>query len=421
MGALADNKPRMIDLDPSQVPLAEIDVSQAELYENEAHGPFFARLRAEAPVHYCANSRFGPYWSVTRFNDIVEVEKNHEIFSSEPNILLSDQPEDFDLQSFIVMDPPRHERERGAVQGVVAPMNLKALEPVIRERVQLILDDLPLGETFDWVDRVSIELTTQMLATLFDFPFENRRKLTHWSDIAIATPELTGSFKITEEQRRIELGECFETFAALWQERADRPPTNDLISMLAHAEGTRDLITRPMDFLGTLILLIVGGNDTTRNSISGGVVALNQFPAEYEKLRDNPALIPNMVSEIIRWQTPIVHMRRRATRDTELGGQRIGKDEKVVMWYISGNRDAEVIRDPNTLIIDRERARHHLSFGFGIHRCMGNRVAEMQLRVTWEEIMRRFRYVELVGKPVRLCSNFIHGYSELPVRLHPLN
>ena len=190
----------MIDLDPSQVPLAQIDVSQAELCENEAHWPLFARLRAEAPVHYCADSRFGPYWSVTRFNDIVELEKDHEIFSSEPNILLSDQPENFELQSSIAMDPPRHERERGAVQGVVAPMNLKALEAVIRERVQLILDDLPLGETFDWVDRVSIELTTQMLVTLFDFPFEDRRKLTHWSDIAIATPEPTGSFKITEEQ-----------------------------------------------------------------------------------------------------------------------------------------------------------------------------------------------------------------------------
>jgi len=409
----------MIDLDAAEVPLDQIDMSQAELYEHDAHWPFFDRLRAEAPVHYCADSQFGPYWSVTRFDDIVHVEKNHEIFSSEPNILLADQPEDFEIQSFIAMDPPGHEIDRSAVQGVVAPTNLKVLEPIIRERVQQILDELPIGETFDWVDRVSIELTTQMLATLFDFPFEDRRKLTYWSDIAVGTPELTGSFKVTEEQRRIELGHCLEAFATLWRERASRPQGNDLISMLVHTEGTRDMISDPMRFLGTILLLIVGGNDTTRNSITGGVVALNQFPDQYEKLRHNPALIPNMVSEIIRWQTPVLHMRRRATEDTELAGQRIKKNDKVVMWYISGNRDASVIKDPNALIIDRERARHHTAFGFGIHRCMGNRLAEMQLKIVWEEIMRRFSHVEVVGEPVRLCSNFIHGYTELPVRLHP--
>jgi len=409
----------MIDLDASQVPIDQIDVSQAELYENDAHWPFFERLRKEAPIHYCANSAFGPYWSVTRFEDIVHVDKNHEIFSSEPGVLLADQPEDFEFQSFITMDPPRHEVDRGAVQGVVAPTNLKLLESIIRERVRLILDDLPVGETIDWVDRVSIELTTQMLATLFDFPFDDRRKLTYWSDIAIATPELTGSFKITEEQRRIELGHCAEAFAALWQERV-RTPGNDLISMLAHGEGTRDMISDPMRFLGTILLLIVGGNDTTRNSISGGVVGLNQFPDQFEKLRQNTKLIPNMVSEIIRWQTPVIHMRRRATRDTELGGQQIKKDDKVVMWYVSGNRDAEVIKDPERLIIDRERARHHVAFGFGIHRCMGNRLAEMQLKIAWEEILRRFSRIEVVGEPVRLCSNFIRGYSELPVRLHPV-
>ena len=408
----------MIDLDPAQVPIDQIDVSQAELYEQDAHWPFFEPLREEAPVHYCADSAFGPYWSATRFEDIVHVDKNHEIFSSQPTILLADQPEDFELESFIAMDPPRHEVERGAVQPVMAPANLKALEPVIRARVQQILDELPIGETFDWVDRVSIELTTQMLATLFDFPFEERRKLTYWSDIAVATPELTGSFKVTEEQRRAELGECVKAFAGLWQERASKPPGNDLISMLAHADGTRDMISRPMDFLGTLLLLIVGGNDTTRNSISGGVVALNEFPEQFEKIRNDPALIPNMVSDVIRWQTPVIHMRRRATQDTELKGQLIKKDDKVVMWYVSGNRDPDVIKEPHRLDVERERARHHVAFGFGIHRCMGNRLAEMQLKIAWEEIAQRFKQIEIVEAPVRLCSNFIRGYSELQVRLH---
>ncbi len=405
---------------PEDIPLDQIDVSDPSLYESDRHWPFFARLRAEDPVHYQKESPFGPFWSVTRFNDIQYVDKHHEIFSSEPTVLLGDQPEDFTFVNFIQSDPPLHDEQRRAVQDVVAPRNLAELEPLIRERMQSILDGLPVGETFNWVDRVSIELTTQMLATLFDFPFEDRRLLTRWSDVAIATPELTGSEAVTEDQRRAEMADCLAYFTRLWHEREKQEPSFDLISMLIHGESTKDIINKPMEFLGTLLLLIIGGNDTTRNSISGGVVALNQNPAEYDKLRANPALIPNMVSEIIRWQTPLSHMRRTAKVDTELAGKHIRKGDKVVMWYVSGNRDPDVIDRPDEFIIDRPHARHHLSFGFGIHRCMGNRLAEMQLRIVWEEIQKRFAFVELVGEPVRVRSNFVRGYSEVPVRVHPL-
>ncbi len=406
--------------DPADVPLEEIDVSDPQLFEHDTLWGFFERLRKESPVHYTNSRDFGPFWSVTRFDDIQYVDKHHEIFSSEPTVVLGDQPEDFAFVNFIQSDPPIHDEQRKAVQNVVAPRNLAELEPIIRQRVQTILDDLPVGETFNWVDRVSIELTTQMLATLFDFPFEDRRLLTHWSDVAIATPELTGSDSVTEEYRREEMGKCLEYFTRLWRERENQPLKFDLVSMLAHGESTKGMINRPMEFIGNLMLLIIGGNDTTRNSISGGVVALNQNPDEYQKLRDNPELIPNMVSEIIRWQTPLSHMRRTAKVDTELGGHQIKKGEKVVMWYISGNRDAEAIDRPDEFIIDRANARHHLSFGFGIHRCMGNRLAEMQLRIVWEEILKRFHTVEVVGEPVRVRSNFVRGYSELPVRVHPL-
>jgi cytochrome P450 len=406
--------------DPAAVPLAEIDVSDASLYEADVHWGFFERLRREAPVHYLKDSPFGPFWSVTRFDDIQYVDKHHEVFSSEPTVILGDQPEDFTVVNFIQSDPPVHDEQRRAVQDVVAPRNLAEMEPLIRSRVQSILDGLPVGETFNWVDRVSIELTTQMLATLFDFPFHDRRMLTHWSDVAIATPEMTGSDGITEERRREELGECLAYFTKLWRERENQPQKFDLISMLVHGESTKDMINKPMEFLGNLLLLIIGGNDTTRNSISGGVVALNQNPGEYQKLRDNPKLIPNMVSEIIRWQTPLSHMRRTAKVDTELRGQQIKAGDKVVMWYTSGNRDPEAIDRPDEFVIDRPNARHHLSFGFGIHRCMGNRLAEMQLRIVWEEITQRFHTVELVGAPVRVRSNFIRGYSDLPVRVHPL-
>ncbi len=404
--------------DPQDVPLDQIDVSDPTLFESDRLWGFFERLRNEAPVHYLKDSFFGPFWSVTRFADIQFVDKHHETFSSEPTVLLGDQPEDFTLINFIQSDPPLHDEQRRAVQDVVAPRNLTELEPIIRERVQNILDGLPVGDTFNWVDEVSIELTTQMLAILFDFPFEDRRLLTHWSDVAIATPELTGSDAVTEEERRVEMGVCLDYFTRLWREREHQPPKFDLISMLIHDENTKDMVDNPMEYLGNLLLLIIGGNDTTRNSISGGVVALNQNPDQYQKLRENLSLIPNMVSEIIRWQTPLAHMRRTAKVDTELGGKQIKEGDKVVMWYVSGNRDPEAIDRPDEFIIDRPNARHHLSFGFGIHRCMGNRLAEMQLRVVWEEISKRFHTVELVGEPVRVRSNFVRGYSDLPVRVH---
>jgi cytochrome P450 len=294
-------------------------------------------------------------------------------------------------------------------------MNLAQLEATIRSRAATILDLLPLDETFNWVDLVSIELTTQMLATIFDFPFEDRRKLTYWSDMA-TSGELGGG-PTPEPVRRKALLECLDYFTRLRDERVQEDPKPDLLSMLAHGKDTQNM--PPMEFLGNLILLIVGGNDTTRNSISGGVLALNQNPAEYEKLRNDRTLIPNMVSEIIRYQTPLAYMRRTANRDLEFRGKQFKAGDKIAMWYVSGNRDEEVIKNANDFIIDRANARHHVSFGFGVHRCMGNRLAEMQLRVLWEEIMQRFRFIEVVGEVERVQSSFVRGYAEMPVQVHP--
>ncbi len=401
--------------DPWAMPLEEIDVSDSTLYEHDAHWPYFERLRREDPIHYNADSPFGAYWSITRFNDIKYVDTQHELFSSVPTIVIGDPAEDFTLPMFIAMDPPRHDEQRKGVVGAVSPKNLALLEPAIRGRVADILDSLPVGEEFDWVDRVSIELTTQMLATLFDFPFEERRKLTHWSDCATSSPEQVGSTRMSEEYRRQQLMDCLAYFNRLWEERKQQPG-NDFVSMMAHSEAFQQM--EPLEYLGNLVLLIVGGNDTTRNSISGGVYALNQFPDEYAKLRRDPKIIPNMVSEIIRWQTPLAHMRRTALVDSELGGKQIRAGDRVVMWYVSGNRDEAIFEDAHRLVIDRPNARQHVSFGFGVHRCMGNRLAEMQLRILWEEIMQRFHHVEVTGEPERVCSNFVKGYASMPVRLH---
>ena len=406
----------MLEADPDTLPLEDFDVGQAALFQQNAFWPFFARLRREAPVHYCRTGEFGPYWSISKYKHIMQIEANHEVFSSDVTrggITLRDQLVDFVLPMFIAMDPPVHDAQREAVQPIVAPGSLANLEVLIRERAAGILDNLPIGETFNWVDRVSIELTTQMLATLFDFPWEDRRMLTRWSDVATATPG--GGIIEDDEQRKAELLECLQYFMVLWNERVNAPPRGDLMSMMAHAEATRH--QNPMEYLGNLLLLIVGGNDTTRNSITGGLYALNKFPDQYTKLLANPGLIPNMVPEIIRWQTPLAHMRRTATRDFEFEGQKIHEGDRVVMWYVSGNRDEEVITDGDQLIIDRDRPRRHLSFGFGLHRCLGERLADMQLRIVWEEILKRFGRIEVIEEPRRVFSSFVKGYETLMVRI----
>ncbi len=401
------------------MPLDQIDVSDPTLFENDTVGHYFERLRRDDPVHQATSPLFGKYWSVTKYKDIMQVDTSHGIFSSDVvhgGIAIMEAPAQLRAPSFIAMDQPKHDEQRKTVSPIVAPGNLAAMESTIRTRTCKVLDSLPRNETFNWVDLVSIELTTQMLATLFDFPFEDRRLLTWWSDVATTVPGAGGGAPIsTWEERQAELVKCLTYFTRLWNERVNAPPGHDLISMLAHSPATRNMA--PSEFLGNLILLIVGGNDTTRNSMSGGLLALHQNPAQFAKLRANPALIDSLVPEIIRWQTPLAHMRRTALCDTELAGKQIKQGDKVVMWYLSGNRDPEAIDRPDEFIIDRARPRQHMAFGFGIHRCVGNRLAELQLKILWEEMLKRFPVIEVVGEPTRVRSPFVRGFTHLPVRI----
>jgi cytochrome P450 len=404
-----------------QLSLAGVNPANPKLFSEERILPLFEQMRAEQPVHYCKDSAYGPFWSVTRHADIMSVDKNHQEFSSDAifggimidDDIVGDPDGDFFVKSFITMDPPEHGPQRKAVSKIAAPTSLSSFEGLIRERTQGLLDTLPVGEEFDWVESVSVELTTMMLATLFDFPFEDRHKLTRWSDVT--TAEADSPIVGSQEQRISELMECLAYFKRLKQERKDGPANFDLVTMLAQDSVTAD--QPDTHFLGNLMLLIVGGNDTTRNTMSASINAFHKFPEQLDILKARPELLDNMISEVVRWQTPLSHMRRTAMVDTHIGDQRIKKGDKVVMWYYSGNRDESVFDNSDELDITRQNSRNSLSFGFGLHRCLGMRLAEMQMRVLWQEILKRWQHIEIVGEVERVESNFVNGYSKMPVRI----
>jgi cytochrome P450 len=400
--------------------LVPIDVAVPELYaEDRWQGPF-RRLRAEAPIQYVPDSKFGPYWSVTTYKPIVHIEALPKIFSSSfdrGGITLGIQPKvvrpgERRLPQFIAMDPPRHTGQRRTVAPAFGPSEVAAMQDEARLRTRALLESLPVGKPFDWVSKVSIELTTGMLAKIFGFPWEERHKLTAWSDAGgnIDAIVAEGGW----DWFNGEMEAMGAAFAQLWQERVANPG-KDLVSVMLQSDAMRDM--DPIEFIGNLILLIVGGNDTTRNTMSGYAYGLSQFPDERARLESDPLLIPNAVQELIRWQTPLAYMRRTVTEDTEVQGVHMKADDMVALWYISANRDESVFPDADRIIVDRPNARRHLSFGYGIHRCVGARVAELQLVTLLEEMARLQLRVHAVGEPERVPASFVHGYKKLMVEL----
>ena len=398
--------------------IAPVDVSREALYvEDRWHEPF-ARLRREMPVSWTPESPYGPYWSVVTHDLVSRVELDHETYSSSwqnGNITITDPPPESNLPNFIAADPPVHTAQRKVIQPAFAPSQMKTREQQVRQRCATLLDRLPVGETFDWVGRVSIPQTMGMLCILFDMdPDAETDDLKRWSDFASGV----GESSQTEEYRAewmAQMQAMLARFDQLLDQRRAAPPSDDLLSRMVHSEAMGNL--SPMERLANIALLIVGGNDTTRNSISGLVEVFDRWPQQLDALHGDRSLIANAAQEIIRWQSPVTHMRRTTTRDTELGGQHIPAGEKVVMWYISANRDEAVFDDPDQYDVTRANARRHLGFGHGIHRCVGARLAEIQIATVIEEIVARGWRIVPQGAPARLASPFLHGFTQMPVRI----
>lgn len=397
----------------AKVAIGEIDPGNSQLFQQDTIWPYFERLRRDDPVHFTARHEFGPYWSITKHVDLMAVSGDHARFSSQGGITIVNQGAiEGALPMFIAMDPPDHTVRRRTVIPAFTGASVAALELLIRERAAAILDSLPVGEEFDWVDRVATELTAMTIATLFDIPQEDRRRLIRWADV-VTSPVGPQHLVQTLEQKIAIFRDFNDYFTRLWNQRVNAPPASDLISMLAHGESTRGMGQK--EFFGTVMLLTVAGSDTTRSSIGGSLLGLNLFPQEYKRLRADPSLIPAMVAETFRWQSPVAHTRRTALVDVEIRGKTIRKGEKVILWHASANRDEEVYTAPDHFQIGREASSIPISFGHGIHRCVGSRLAEMQLCVLWEEILKRFSEIRVVGVPVRVPSTFVRGYRSMQV------
>jgi cytochrome P450 len=398
------------------VPLSAIDTSDATLYATDSWRPVFERLREEAPVHFQPNSPFGPFWSVSRHADIQAVEARPDIFSSDMKyggITILDQVGEINRPQFIAADRPYHGEQRRVIAPAFGPSEMAKMADAIRLRTGELLDGLPIGEQFNWVQRVSIPLTTDMLAILFDFPWADRHKLTFWSDIA---GDIEMALNPETAAQSVQHGkDMLAYFDRLFAERKALPPSNDLISMMVHSESMGNMPDQ--ERIGNLILLIVGGNDTTRNSMSGLVAAFDRYPEQWRKLIADPGKIASAVPEIIRWQTPLAHMRRTCVADSEIAGQPVKKGDKIVMWYLSGNRDESVFPDAEQLDIERANARRHLAFGFGVHRCVGARLAELQIQILLEQMLARRMTVRVTGQPEHVVQCFVHGYTNLPVTI----
>jgi cytochrome P450 len=395
-------------------PIAEINPSNPDIFFYSTYHRLFERLRSECPVHFCADSDFGAYWSITKYADIVEIESKPELFSSSQGFTIANIPSDTIARSFISMDPPQHRMVRQAVTPMASLSSLNYLTSIISNLICTTLDKIPLNHPFDLVSNISIEITIKVIAIMMGVPTEMHNDLLRWSNIASTVP--TPGDDISDlEDYYAQLKECSEFFYDQYQSHSARPVNTSFLSMLAHSAHTKNMSFEEL-FLNILLLLLAG-NDTTRHSITGGALFLDVNPHQRGLFYSDTRLTQSCISEMIRYQTPVAHMRRTATEDIEFRGKKIKKGDKIILWYASGNLDADEIQQPDHFIVNRKKYDHHLAFGTGVHRCIGKNIAILQMRLLWEELIKRGLIINVLAPPVRIRSNIVNGYSSLLVEL----
>lgn len=399
------------------VALDHLDVSDVTGFQKGTHLPLFARLRRDDPVHYCADSPFGSYWSITRAADIRAVNLDHHRFSSQHNVIIGDIPRDFRFPAFMVSDPPEHGKWRKVVAPAFSRAELGKLEEHCRQHIVRLLNRLDTGTPIDWVSSVSAQLTKWTVGALFDLKEDEVAEVMKWSDYLIMFD--AERLDHPAHQDRKESLEAFERFLhRISSERRTNTARADIFSRLVSGQHAQEIMNDMAHFMGT-VSLVVGAGETTRSAASAVVVAMHRYPDQWALLRQHPSLVPNAVHEVIRWQTPLAHMRRTAVEDVEFRGKQIRQGDRVILWYCSGNRDEAIFRNGDDVDITRENARNHLSYGHGIHRCIGRYAAEMQLRILLEESLRRFQTIDLLALPERSASNYFAGFDKLMVEVTP--
>ena len=384
----------------------------------------FKQLRAEAPIYWHEEDLdFEPgFWALTKHEDIIKVSKDPKTFSSAVggHLMTMGDPEVVDptavaaiIGNMIGMDPPEHQIYRKMVAPSFTPKSIRNLEDGMRNKVRELLDKVADKKDFNFVTEISEQLPLWVLCEMMGIEESERPK------IRDLVNNLTDASIQQDPEKSMQVWfnymELFKMGRDMIEERR-KNPTDDLMSVVANTQVEGDQL--PAELLdGFFLLMVIAGNETTRNTITGGLMALTDNPAERQKLIDDPSLIANATDEMLRWVTSVIYFRRTATKDTSIRGQDIKKGDKVVMWYGSANRDEDVFEDGHLFQVDRPNAKKHLAFGAGEHLCLGNRLGHMQIRVLFEELLLRFPDIKYVEDPVRIPSNFLAGISELKVRI----
>ncbi len=405
----------MTALRPPAGRLEDVDLLDPDVFVQGVPHDMFALLRREAPVFRHPGDP--PYWAVTRHRDIVAVSRDFATFSSYRRSALINEMDDTGLEQnrlmMLNMDPPRHTKLRALVNKGFTPRMTALLTERVRGLCAEIVDAVVERGEFDFVAQVAAELPLQVIAEMLGVPREERRQIYEWSNTMIAgnDPELQSS----PEQAQEAATQMFLYANELALKRRDGP-RSDLVGVLMRAEIDGEQLTE-MEFDMFFLLLAVAGNETTRNLVSGGMLALIEHPDQRRRLQADPSLMDTAVEEMLRWVTPVMLFRRTATRDTGIAGQRVAEGDKVVVYYSSANRDEAVFDDPDVFDVGRT-PNDHLTFGGGgPHFCLGANLARLEIRLIFEELLRRAPEVEVTGPVRRLRSNFINGVKEMPVRI----